>query len=67
MKKYRIKGMEKLTDCRQVINSCVDTVDGLESAHIDLQTGEITYKKGTCNENQLKKTFADKGLELEES
>lgn len=66
MKKFRIKGLENAKDCRSLISNCVETVDGLEMAHINMETGEITYSQGVCDENALRAAFADKGLELEE-
>lgn len=67
MKQYRAKN-GNLLDKQAIVNKCVETVDGLEAAHINLATGEITYSKtDTCiDDSLLCDVFAKAGVELEE-
>lgn len=66
MKKIRIKDMKNFMACRDTINRCVKDVDGLETAHIDMTTGEISYVKGCVDEKLLREALAREGLELDE-
>lgn len=68
MKTKRIKNFNRNSiDCSRQISRAVETVDGLESAHINLATGEITYGPDACiNEELLKSAFEEEGLELED-
>lgn len=67
MKKKHIKNFDRSVDCTRIVDTVVDTVDGLEKAHINLATGEITYGPDACiNERLLKEAFAREGLELED-
>lgn len=67
MKKKRIKNFDKSVDCTRTMDTLVKTVDGLERAHINLATGEITYGPDACiDEKLLKDAFAHEGMELED-
>lgn len=67
MKTKRIKNYNKSMDCTRMVDTVVDTVDGLERAHINLATGEITYGPDACvDEELLKSAFVKEGLELED-
>lgn len=66
MKKLRLKGMENLANCRERLNRCIQTVDGLETANVDMATGQITYTKGCVDENLLREALAKENLEVEE-
>lgn len=67
MKTKRIKNFDKTVDCTRMVDTVVNTVDGLERAHINLATGEITYGSDVCiNEELLTSAFAKEGLELED-
>lgn len=65
MKKMRLKGMEDQLDY-SVVDRCVKTVNGLEAAHINMSTGEITYDSSCVDEDLMRETFAKEGLTLEE-
>lgn len=68
MKKLRVIGKQNLEGCETKVKRCVETVDGLEEAHINMSTGEITYGPGGCTDEQLlREAFAKEGLELEEA
>lgn len=67
MRRKRINGLDKSIDCMRIVDTCVETVDGLERAHINLATGEITYGSDACiNEELLHETFGKHGLKLED-
>lgn len=65
MKKVRLKGREKQPDY-SVVDRCVKTVSGLEAAHINMSTGEITYDSACVDEDLMRETFAKEGLQMEE-
>lgn len=66
MKTLKLKKPCQTPDQAARISLCVKTVDGLEEAHINMATGEITYGKDACiDEHLLRKAFAEQGLELE--
>ena len=68
MKTKRIINFRQSPDCARQVDTVVNTVDGLERAHINLATGEITYGPDACiNEALLEEAFAREGLELEEN
>ena len=68
MKKMRIKNKGNLLDCQARVNRCIETVDGLEVAHVNMSTGEVTYSKGDCiDEALLREAFAKEGLDLEDA
>ena len=66
MKIIRLKNFKNSPDTQKTLSECVQTVDGFESAHINLGTGEITYSK-ECrgDENALRDALAKKGIEVE--
>jgi len=67
MKRIKIKNLRQMPSQDTVIAHCVETVDGLEYAHINLDTGEITYSSDACiDEQHLRDTFATQGVELED-
>ena len=67
MAKKRIKGLDRSVYCTRLVDTCVETVDGLERAHINMATGEITYGPDVCiNEDALHGAFKRQGLELED-
>lgn len=67
MKKMMMKNYDKSVDCTRMVDTVVNTVDGLERAHINLATGEITYGPDACiNEELLKSAFAKEGVDLED-
>lgn len=50
-----------------VVERCISTVDGLESAHVNMSTGEITYSKDACiDEEMLRQAFEKEGLCIQE-
>lgn len=64
---FRIKGMDSVFNCRTVINNCIKTVDGLDTAHIDLATGRITYGDEACvDESLMREAFGKEGMTLVE-
>lgn len=66
MVKLRIKNLHTLPDNAAMVNRCVSTVDGLEQAHINLSTGEITYSSEACiDESLLREAFLKEGIEVE--
>jgi hypothetical protein len=68
MKILKIKNLRQMPDQDSVIAHCVETVDGLEYAHINMDTGEISYSSEACiNEQHLRDTFAKQGVELEDA
>lgn len=67
MARKRMKQFDKSVDCTRMVNTVVNTVDGLEKAHINMATGEITYGPDVCiNEELLRDAFAKEGVELED-
>ena len=67
MKTKRMRNYDKSVDCTRMVDTVVNTVDGLERAHINLATGEITYGPDACiDEELLKSAFAKEGVELED-
>jgi copper chaperone CopZ len=67
MIKKRIKNYNQGVDCTRMVNNVVNTVDGLESVHINLATGEITYGPTACiDETMLSEAFSKEGYELED-
>ncbi len=67
MKKLRLRGLESRANCSEVIQRCVQTVDGLEDVHVDLATGMITYSPGTCTDDSiLREALAQEGIQSEE-
>jgi copper chaperone CopZ len=63
----QIKNFKQGVDCTRMVDNVVNTVDGLESVHINLATGEITYGPTVCIDEQLmEEAFAKEGYELED-
>jgi copper chaperone CopZ len=63
----QIKNFNQGVDCTRMVDNVVNTVDGLESVHINLATGEITYGPTACiDETVMKEAFAKEGYELED-
>jgi hypothetical protein len=68
MKVLKMKNLRQMPNQDRVVAHCVETVNGLEYAHINLDTGEITYSSDACiDEQQLRDTFAKQGVELEDA
>jgi copper chaperone CopZ len=63
----QIKNFNQGVDCTRMVDNVVNTVDGLESVHINLATGEITYGPTACiDEKLMEEAFAKEGYELED-
>ena len=66
MKKLRLKGMSDKLNCA-TIERCIKTVDGYETVHLNMATGEITYSNDCVDEKLLREALAKEGLEIEET
>lgn len=71
MKKFRVCGPEMGPDCQSTLSTAIRTATGLEEAHINMDTGEITYGPATCaakeiDERKLRQAVRDAGYDLEE-
>lgn len=66
MKTVRVTNMEKLLNCVDKVTTCIQTVDGFETAHFNPATGQITYAKGCGDEGKLKDALTKEGVETEE-
>ena len=66
MKKLRLKGMNDKLDC-SVVERCIKTLDGYETVHVNMATGEITYSNDCVDEDLLREAFAKEGLKVEEA
>lgn len=68
MKKFKIKNIGQMPDRARVVSRCVSTVDGLESVHVNMDTGEITYGADACVDEALMcEAFKKEGLDVEET
>lgn len=68
MKVLKMKNLLQRPDRENIVTQCLNTVDGLECAHINMNTGEITYGNDACiDEALLRETFAKQGIELEDA
>lgn len=66
MKTMKVKEMQNLLNCVDRVKTCIETVDGFETANFDPATGRITYTKGCGDEKLLKEALAREGIETEE-
>lgn len=61
MKTIRLKNYKNSPDYQKTVSKCIQTVDGMETAHINLGTGEITYSDETCSDEGLLREALKKG------
>ena len=67
MRKFRIKNMPQKPDRDKILTKCVDTVNGLECVHVNMDTGEISYSNEACiDENLMREAFSKEGMDLED-
>ncbi|MDL2267978.1 heavy metal-binding domain-containing protein [Desulfovibrio sp. OttesenSCG-928-G15] len=67
MKTIRLKNYKNSPDYQRTVSKCIQTVDGMESAHINLGTGEITYSQDACSdEGLLREALKNGGIETQD-
>jgi len=67
MRKFRIKNMPQMPNRDKILTKCVDTVNGLECAHINMDTGEISYSAEACiDEKLMREAFSKEGMDIED-
>lgn len=68
MKVLKMKNLRQMPDRDKIIAHCVKTVDGLEYAHINMDTGEIRYGSDACiDEKLMREALAGQGIKVEDT